>query len=309
VTIHLRLALAAALHGAVASGCAREAARPAAPAATPPPAPAAAPPAEGGAARIDAVFRAYRREIPRASNIAEANGTALMCPHHGGASYTLLHALAAKLPIVDDRDFAALVPWMRDDDECIRHIAVAAFVDRVGFDTRHMSGPSMHDPEHVDFHEILVALKRRLDERRASYDPKIFAGLLLDVGAEAFGPVMYGTWEQDVDPRFHNFQYIVQIDAELIRVTHHATHPDPHFPDETATTKLKDVRANERHQFVITGAWDEVSNTAGVHVPRVEPSATAYVIWPVQPGLAWMNGVGDWIKLRKKTGDHARPRR
>jgi hypothetical protein len=233
-----------------------------------------------------------------------------MCPLHIGPTYTLLHALAAKLPIAGDRDFVALVPWMRDEDACIRHIAAAAFLDRAGPDTVDMALQDMHDPEHVGFHEMLVALKRRLDDGHVSYDPRIFDGFLLDVETDAFGPLMHGVWEQDVDPRFYNVQTIVRIDAERVRVTDHGTHPDPQWPDHTVTTKLTDVRANDRHQFVLTGVWDEVSYAPGSHPTKVAPRAVTYLIWPVQPGLAWMNGVGThWIKLRKKAEGAARRRR
>jgi hypothetical protein len=252
--------------------------------------------------RIDALFHGYQQQLPQAATLSESNGATLVCERHGYATYTLLAATASKVPIENDSDLPAVASWCRDDDPCIRQIALDSLIARIGFDRNQLVVPNMHDPEHFLYHDILVSLRGYLDAKHVPYDPRIFDGLLLDVGADAFGPLMHGAWEQDVDKRAYNFLDFVEIDAEYIRVTTKETHGDPEWPDHTRTTKIKEVRVNERHQFVITGAWDVVTNAAGYRGERTTPAAFVYVLWPAKKGIVWLSGgpPSYWMKLRKK---------
>ena len=251
---------------------------------------------------IDALFRGYGERLPLPASLGEGNGATLSCRHHGYATYHLLAACARKVPIERDDDLLAVVPWCRDADPCIRQIALDTLVPRIGFDEDQLVVPNMHDLEHFLFHDIFLSLKRTLDAKRVAYDPGIFEGMLLDVGLDAFAPLMHGAWEEDVDPRARNFQDFVEIDASTIRVTRKETHGHPDWPDHTLTTKIKAVSINERRQFAITGAWDVESDASGYRGPKTRPAAFVYKLWPVKKGIAWFAGgtSGDWTKLHKK---------
>ena len=250
---------------------------------------------------VDTVFQKYRQKLPAPATLSEANGATLECDHHGYATYTLLHACAEKVPISSDRDLVALVPWLRDGERCIRQIAIDALLPKIGFDRNALSVPNMHDPEHVQYHDIFVALKTYLDGKKVAYDPIIFAGLLLTVDEKDFSSLMHGKWAQDTEGQKLSFEDSVEVDAEFVKVIQKEMHDDPKWPLHTWTTKIRDVRVTERGQFMVTGAWDVESNAAGYKGQKIEPSQFVYTFWPVKKGVVWLgkDRPGDWMKLRK----------
>jgi hypothetical protein len=158
----------------------------------------------------------------------------------------------------------------------------------------------MHDPEHHQFHAILVTLKAHLDAGHIAYPPAIFDGLMLDLRVEDFAPIMHGHWEEEVGPS-HNFQYFVDIDAAHLRITHKLRKPDPESPDTTWTTKIKAVRVDERQRYLVSGEWSVETNTRGFKGKKIEPSDRVYSLWPVGKDVAWSDDgrPGQWMKLRR----------
>lgn len=116
--------------------------------------------------------------------MSESNGFTMVCKRHGDATYTLLQATAQKLPVRRDSDVAALVPWARSGDDCIRQIALDAIVAKIGYAHNRLSVPGMHDPEHNHFHSILVSTKAYLGV--PGYDKRIFEGALIDTFTQGF---------------------------------------------------------------------------------------------------------------------------
>jgi hypothetical protein len=253
------------------------------------------------ASPIDERFRAYEKKLPPPVGLSEGNGFTIRCRDQSYATLTRLAGCARRLAIQNDADLAAIVPWTRHDDPCIRQIAVEAILTKVDFDHNRLVASQMNDPEHFLFREITLSLRAYLDARHVAYDPKIFDGLLLDVGDRDFAPLLRGKWEQDPAPNHLNFLQLVALDAETIRVTQHKVEADPAWPDTTWTTKIKEVHVNEQHQFVVTGVWDVESNEKGWQGTKVEPSRLTYTIMPVKTGVAWIRKgeQGDWKKLRK----------
>jgi hypothetical protein len=88
---------------------------------------------------LDQLFRGYENELPAPATLSEGNGASLKCPHHGHVTYTLLDATAQRLPLERDADVARLVRWYRDDDPCIRYIAVEALLRKIVHDRDRLS--------------------------------------------------------------------------------------------------------------------------------------------------------------------------
>lgn len=252
----------------------------------------------GPPSRIDELFRSYEKKLPEPATLSEGNGASMKCERHGWATYTLLDATARKLPVQSDADLPRLVPWARANDPCLRQIAVQAIVDKIAFDSNRLSAPGMHDPEHYHFHDIMVALKRHLDEKKVAVPEPLIAGMMLDASEKDFW-LMKGKWEEDAGER-KNFRTSLELETDLIRVTSKHTTPDPAWPDRTSTTKIKEVRVNERGQFVLAGEWDMESNANGYRGEKIEPSDSKYVVWPISKDLIWFDEGGrSWHKLRR----------
>jgi len=247
------------------------------------------------------MFEALRSKLPPAETLSQQNGASLTCDHHGGATYTLLDAIAAKVPIHGDADLVQLVPWCRDADVCVRQIAMSAVVSRIGFDRNHLVIPHMHDPEHYLYHEILLALMAHLERGDVAYDPKIFAGLQLDVAQDDFPALIHGRWVEDIDPKTVNFASSVEVDASSVRVTQRHTSADPAWPDHTWTTKIAEVTLDEQRQYVVVGASDLESNAKGYRGDEIVPSQFVYSFWPVREDLVWFRDGPSayWKKLRR----------
>lgn len=242
-----------------------------------------------GSPEIDSLFREWEKKLPRPETMSESNGFTMICKRHGDATYNLLQATAQKLPVRRDSDVAALVPWARSGDDCIRQIALDAIIAKIGYAQNRLSIPGMHDPEHYHFHSILVSTKAYLDARVPGYDKKIFEGALIELSPKDFS-LLHGKWK-DSEARTKNFYPVVEIGPEKVRVTTKEKEPDPKFPDSTFTIKIKEVSVNDQAQFVVTGS---PSQTAG----------RKYSFWPVSRGIVWFNnglirGHGRWEKLLK----------
>jgi len=250
---------------------------------------------------IDELFRGFRHELPAPETLSEQNGPWIECGDRG-ATYTLLSATAAKVPIASDADLVRLVPWCRDEDVCVRQIALDAVVPYIGYDHNALVLPHMHDPEHFLYHDILLALRAHLDRREVDYDPQIFDGLFLAVEEGDFAELIHGRWEQEVDRKAVNFESSVEVDAEQIRVTEKETSGDPAWPDHTWTTKIKTVVLSDQRQYVITGAWNIESNANGYQGSKIEPSQFVYRFWLVAKDIVWFkDGEGAyWIKLHRR---------
>src|SRR5262249_15958835 len=145
------------------------------------------------------LFRRMKRELPAPATLSEQNGPSVDCGNQRWATYTLLEATAAKLPLTNDADLVRLVPWARDSDVCVRQTALSAVVANVAYDGNNLVLPHMHDPEHHIYHDILFSLKAHLDHKGVAYNPEIFDGLLLAVDAKDYPELVHGRWEQEVD--------------------------------------------------------------------------------------------------------------
>ncbi len=233
---------------------------------------------------LDELFRGYQKKLPEPATLSEGNGASLHCPHHGYVTYTLLYATAEKLPLTGDADVARLVRWYRDSDPCVRQIAVEALLLKIVHDRDRLSLPSMHEPDNYQYRDILVSAKLFLDKKRVAYGPSLFDGTLVSVTAKDFGPTLHGSWKEAIT-KAHNFQYLLEIDAESVRVTHHRTTPDPKWPDRTSRAVIRDVAVNERQQFVVSA------------------SDQTYTFVPVTGRVVWFdNGEPhDWRKLEKSS--------
>ena len=225
----------------------------------------------------------------------------MRCDHHGHATYTLLEMAAGKVPIETDADVARLIPWARDPDPCLRQIALEAILGKIAYDSNRLAVPSMHGPDHFQFHDILSSARTWLDARHAPYDAKVFDGLMLDITDAQFASWMKGQWEEEIE-KSHNFQYLVAFDGAELRVTHDRTHPDPEWPVSTSKSAVAQVRVNDKRQWVVSIAWSEESSSRGYQGKRVEPSNRVYSFWPVSQDAVWFdNGnPGSWKKLRRK---------
>lgn len=170
---------------------------------------------------------------------------------------------------------------------------------RIGYPRDTLVIPSMHDPEHYLFHDILATLKAYLDRHHVAYDPKAFDGLMLAPDAAAFHARFDGTWlETDVEHK--NFRGLIELHGDELRVTSHEVHDDPKWPDHTQTTKIASVTV-DAGQYVVTGAWSMESNAAGYRGPKNVPAQFVYRFWQVGERVMWFKD-GDapyWDKFRR----------
>lgn len=303
---HLLCALAASLASPACRSA--ESQRAPAPSSPPPPASAAgpAPSAPASAAPLprsafDASFEAWLEKLPAPATLSEGNGASMSCPRHEHATYTLLAATAKKVPLASDADLVGLVRWLRHDDACIRQIALDALLPKVGLEAGQFAVPPMHDPEHYQYHRILVALRAHLDEKRVAYPPATFEGLMLDVTDQDFTATLQGSWEEEIG-KSHNFQVLVRLDGNKLEVTRRRTSPDPAWPDHTTSSEIDKATVNAQKQFVLTAAWRMQSTVGRPPGTKVAPSGVTDTFWPVSRDVVWFDegSHGRWVKLRRK---------
>jgi hypothetical protein len=171
---------------------------------------------------------------------------------------------------------------------------------KISYASARLSVPDMHETDHFQFHDILSSAKTWLDARQVTYDEKVFDGSMLEITDAQFASWMKGRW-QEVISKGHNFQYLVTFDGAELRVTHDRTEPDPERPVSTSTTRIAQVRVNDKRQWVVSVAWSEESSSRGFQGKRVEPSDRVYSFWPVSEDLVWFDNAqpGSWKKLRR----------
>jgi hypothetical protein len=247
---------------------------------------------------IDDTFRELEKKLPDPATLSEENGASTTCLHGNGATYTLLDAIAKNVPIASDNDLPRLVKWARHPDLCIREIALQAMIPRIGFDRDKLVIPSMHDPEHYLFHEILATLVSYLDAKHIAYDSRIFDGLKLTPSARDFHGKLDGHWVEDAPGK--GFINLVEVTKDEVRVTLHSIPANPKFPDDTQTTKIKDVTI-DHGQFFVTGVYSVESNSAGYQGQRITPAQFEYHFWHVSDDILWFkDATSYWNKLRRK---------
>ncbi len=246
-------------------------------------------------------LRALEQALPEPASLSQSNGASLECPHHGGATYNLLEAIANDLPITDDDDLVTLAAWARHTDVCLRQIALSAVVSKIGFDRNELVLPHMHEPEHYVSHQIFVALAGYLDRSGVTYDRGVFAGLHLAPQVGDFAELVHGTWDEVGNPKELGFIDEVRV-GEEIRVTTRNTEPDPAWPDHTWTTGIGEVTVNAQQQFVIAGEWSRESNANGYVGPEQRPSPFVFKFWPVADGVVWYLGASGayWKQLQRR---------
>lgn len=250
---------------------------------------------------IDAAFESWSKKFPEPKTLSEANGAGFSCPNHGGGT-TLNHltALSKTLPITKDEDLLQLVPWARNKDECFRHIAIEAILARLPkYDRNSLSVPSMHDVEHFQFHDIMVALTQYLDAKKIAWDATIFDGLLVKTALADFSTLAHGKWTEEIGPQ-KGFQEFLTLDAKTVSVMSRHSLKDPKWPDHTWTSAVKSVTRDAKGVFTITCEWSQESNANGYQGERQVPAQFTYAIWPVAPGIVWFReGTQYWIKLKR----------
>ena len=272
----------------------------------------APPPASAGPAAPDTApedtgplakkLASFREKLPPPATLSEQNGASLSCPHHGYVTYTLLQATAEKLPIASKTDLVTLARFARDEDACIRYIALEASMKKIGYDSNRIALPSVHTPDHYQYRDVLGSLKSHLDSHRVTYAPRVFAGLMLEVTERDFDSLMRGHWHEDVG-KSKNFQALVELDGKLLRVTSHRVEPDPTWPDHTNTIEVDKVTLNADKQLVVTGAWRQESSTKGYVGKKITPGDITYAFWPVSRDVVWFReGTGYWNKLLRGKG-------
>jgi hypothetical protein len=255
-------------------------------------------PAFGAPKSIDDTFRELEKKLPEPATLSESNGASTTCLHGNGATYTLLAAIAKTVPIASDNELPQLVKWARHPDLCIREIALEALIPKIGFDRGKLVIPSMHDPEHYLFHDILATLASYLDAKHIAYDPKIFDGLALTASARDFHRKLDGHWVEDAPGK--GIIDLVEITQDEVRVTSHSIPANPSFPDDTEATKIKDVTI-DHGQFFVTGVYSVESNTAGFQGQRITPAQFEYHCWLVSDDILWFkDATSYWNKLRRK---------
>jgi hypothetical protein len=255
-------------------------------------------PLSPAAARIDEAFRGFRDVLPPAATLSEQNGASTTCPHHGGVTYTRLGGTASRLPVESDADVVALVPWTRDPDLCLRQIAIEAILARVERKPGGQSLPDMHEPDSVEFHEILRRTRVWLQRKGIAAPPRVFAGMGFDARPADLLPRAQGRWQEDMTGR--NFGTWLEVTATELRVTSHHARPDPVWPDRTWTTPLGAVRVDEQDAFVIEGEGVEVA--AGR--PDGSPQKRTYLLLPTGPDVLWVGTPTPgqqprWTRLRR----------
>jgi hypothetical protein len=253
--------------------------------------------APGAPSAIDDMFRGLEKQLPEPATISESNGASTKCLHGDYATYTLLDAIAKRVPIASDDELPQLVKWARHPDLCVRDIALEAMIPRIGFDRNKLVLPSMHDPEDILFHDILATLASYLDAKHIAYDPKIFAGLLLKPSPHDFHK-LEGHWVEDAAGM--NIIDVVEITQDEVRVTSQLTRPDPKWADHTETTKIKAVTI-DHGQFFVTGVYSVESDSTGFQGQRTTPAQFEYHFWQVSDDILWFkDATSYWTKLRRK---------
>ncbi len=244
------------------------------------------------------MFRGFEHALPPAQSFSEQNGASTDCQHGGGSTYSHLRALGNKVPIASAAELPQLIKWARHSDLCIREIALYALIPKIGYDENLLAIPSMHDPEHYEFHDILAASRAYFDAKHIAYDAKAFDGLMLEPSAHEFHTHFAGHWTEDAGGK--GFQEFIELTADQIRVTTKHIPVDPKWPDSTETTLIKNV-AVDHGQYLVTGAWSVESNAAGYQGPRMVPAQFEYRFWQVSDDIVWFkNGNSPyWNKFRR----------
>ena len=250
---------------------------------------------------IDEFFVKLRGSLPKPETLSQQNGLSIDCGERGTVTLTLLNATASKVPLEKPNDLVHLVPWLGDEDVCLRHIAVQAAVDFLNYDRDQLVVPHMHDPEHVLFRDIMLALRARLDEAGVEYAASLFDGVLLSLDEDDFARLAHGTWTQDVDHSTVNFFSEVEVGADEVRVTRKHTTEDPKWPDHTWATRVSRVSLHAEGHYVVVGKWDRESDATGYEGALVVPSKFQYAFIPVRGGVLWWKGgtAMRWTKLRR----------
>ena len=247
---------------------------------------------------IDALFEAWRRELPKAESLSDANGASLRCGDRG-ATYNRLRRGAEQVPLDGDADLVALVPWARDPDECLRDIAIHAILRRVPFDSNRLVVPSMDDVEHHLYHLILVSLIAYLDEHHVAYDAGAFDGLGLDVTAKDYEAKLVGEWEEQ-ETEHKNFRLHVSVTKDEVRVTRARTAPDPAWPDHTDAFHVTGVTVDRQRALVVESDSSVESNANGYRGER-QATPTTLRFWPTGDQVGWLDRGrgGGWVKVRR----------
>lgn len=252
------------------------------------------------ASPIDTAFQGWESKLPEPKTLSEMNGAGFRCEaHKGGTTLNHLSALSKTLPIAKDADLLQLVPWTRNRDECLRYIAMDAIINRIGYDRNSLAVPSLEDPEHFQFHDILFALTQWLDARKIVWDPKLFDGLQIKTTLADFPALAHGKWVEEIGPQ-KGLQEFVELDAKTIAVMSRHLPKDPKWPDHTWTSAVKSVTRDARGVFLITCEWSQESNANGFKGEKQTPAQFTYSFWPVAPGITWFReGTQYWIKLKR----------
>jgi len=240
------------------------------------------PPLSPAAARIDEAFRGFRDVLPSGKTLSEQNGFSTRCEHHGGVTYTRLGGIASRLPVESDADVVALVPWTRDPDLCLRQIALEAILARVERKPGGETVPDMHEPDSLEFHEILGRTRVWLQMKGIAAPPRVFAGMGFDAQPADLLPRAQGRWQEDMTSR--NFGTWLEVTATELRVTSHHATPDPVWPDRTWTTPLGAVRVDDHDAFVIEGEGIEVATGK----PDSPPLKRTYLLLPTASDVLWI---------------------
>ncbi len=249
---------------------------------------------------IDTLFRSWAVKLPEAATLSEQNGASLVeCDGKPGATYTLLRATAAKVPLTSDADLISLVPWAKHPNPCLRYIAIKAIIAAIGFDSNKLSAPGLHEVEHHHFHDIMVSLKQHLDAKAVVIPAGTFDGMFVSLSAPEASALLRGAWVEHSEGK--GFQDFVTFSSDSLVVTTKHLPTDPKHADHTWATKVDQVTVNARQQVVVTGVWNVESNGAGWKGEKIQPSQFVYTFWPVAPGVVWFkNGASAyWEMLRK----------
>jgi len=247
---------------------------------------------------IDATFERYVQQLPAPVDLSDSNGISTECKPGQYATYNLLASAGAKLPVHGDADLPVLVKWARHSDLCIRQIALEALVPKIGFDRNKLVVPSMHDPEHYLFHDILATAKAYFDAKHVAYDPRLFDGLMISPHVGEFHARFDGTWIEDAPGK--GFQEVVEITNDQVRVTTKDVPADPSWPDDTQTTEIKDIAIDDG-QYVVTGRWSAESNAAGYRGDKQVPGQFVFRFWAIGEHLMWAKTGNSpyWNKFRR----------
>lgn len=231
-----------------------------------------------GASSIDALFTQFAQKLPEPATLSDQNGATALCSH-GYATYNLLHATAQKIPVESDADLRFVVPWARHGNPCIRQIAIEVLLAKLGYDRNTLSLPSMHDPEHYQFHAIHAALKARFDGQRIPYTVGDFGELLFIVEPTRAVEYLVGAWTETVDANA-GAQTLLAVTPQASTVTSRHLPVDARFADMVHTATFKGLALVDGH-FVAKG----------------DP---AQEFWPATQNIMWYRAESPyWVKLRR----------